>query len=152
MLNKHWYKIMNKKLSYRLKIMHDQCTQSTKSKFAGICHRWRSVWEIGGGGRCQMQKFQDQVENICKLVSKSIYIWHLKASITRRHSLVLNRNVFNCLLNWQRLSDDRSEADMYLLYLTCSLNIAICRIGMGPSPGQGHQQVRKHTEEIGKIC
>jgi len=29
------------------------------------------------------------------------------------------------------------------LYLTCSLHIGICRIGMGLSPGQGHQQVRK---------
>jgi len=37
---------------------------------------------------------------------------HLKARVTRRRSLVLDKqNVFNCLLNWQRLSDDRSEAD-----------------------------------------
>ena len=34
----------------------------------------------------------------------------LKARVTRRRSLVLDKHVFNCLLNWQRLSDDRSEA------------------------------------------
>ena len=40
----------------------------------------------------------------------------------------------------------------YISLVRCTVHIGICRIGMGPSPGQGHQQVRKHTEEIGKIC
>ena len=45
------------------------------------------------------------------------------------------------------LLDEASPGD-WLGLRSIPHHAGICRTSMGPSPGQGHQQVRKHTEEM----
>ena len=76
----------------------------------------------------------------------SVMSSHVQSVYSKANSTLgfLRRNLRRC--------PAKLKKSAYILLVRSTLEYAASVWDPHLGPGQGHQQVRKHTEEIGKIC